>query len=148
MTDRKYVAKIVKKRFEEIREELTRDTPDRINAMMAPEMVEFDVEKMTSRIRFEKHEWEKNQRGELHGGAISAMFDVSMGMSICAFDGGDVTTADISVSFIRPFTGESFLMDVEIAHPGRSLVRVRAKAFDEESGKLLASATGNFVRLR
>ena len=80
------------------------------------------------------------------GGAAAAMFDTSMGMTVLAFmDCQQAATTDLSVSYIRPFTGNSFIFRTELLHPGKSLVRIRAIAEDETSGKTLASATANFV---
>ena len=63
-------------------------------------------------------------------------------------DSEGVSTADLSVSFIRPFLGDSYIVKTEIIHLGRSLVRVRATAYDEGNGKALASATSNFVHVK
>lgn len=77
------------------------------------------------------------------------MFDTAMGITVLAYtDSTEISTADLSVSFIRPFLGESFIFRSEIIHPGRSLVRVRGIAYDEGSGKTLASAAANFVHLK
>ena len=125
---------------------MSEDHPGRLNAMLEPEIYGCDVQKGTSQIRFENKEWEKNQRGELHGGAIASMMDTAMGMTVAAFsEDREVSTAELNVSFIRPFLGNAYLIESEILHSGRTLIRVRAKAYDQDSGKCLASATGNFI---
>jgi len=125
---------------------ITDSSSQRLNAMLAPEFCGCDETDRSAVFRFRLQEWEKNQRGELHGGAAASMFDTAMGMTVLAFLGcSQAATADMSVSYIKPFTGGAFLFRTEILHPGRSLVRVRATAEDEETGKLLASATANFV---
>ena len=116
-----------------------------MNTLLDPQPVGCSADGTECRIRFVKKDWEKNQREQVHGGAVSGMMDTAMGMSIMAASGRNVTTAELAVSFIRPFTGESFLIDTEILNLGRSLVRIRARAFDESAGKLLASATANFA---
>ena len=127
-------------------EQINSSRGGRLNAMLAPEFCGCDEESRSAVFRFRTQEWEKNQRGEIHGGATASMFDTSMGMSVLAFLGcSQAATTDLTVSYIRPFTGESFLFRTEILHPGRSLVRIRATAEDEATGKLLASATANFV---
>ncbi len=138
----------MKDKFQKIMNNITKNAEHRMNAMLAPKVCGYDEGKMTSAIRFEKKEWEQNQRGELHGGAVAAMFDTAMGMSVAAFSEGDVTTADLAVSYIRPFRGEAFRIESEVIHLGRTLVRVSAKAYDEATEKCLASATSNFVRLK
>lgn len=139
----------VEKKLELIAREIMETESDGMNALLAPEPCGCDTEKMTADIRFTAQNWEKNHRGEIHGGAIASMFDTSMGMTVLAYSQYDqVSTADINVSFIRPFLGRSYIFKSEIVHLGRTLVRVRAKAVDEDTGKCLASGSANFVPLR
>ena len=119
-----------------------------LSGMLEPEVVSCDFEKCASLIRYRKKDWEKNHRGEMHGGAAATMFDVAMGMTSSAFSGGEnVTTTDLHVSFIRPFFGDSFDIAVEVLHLGRSLIRVRAIARDTETGKEIASAIANYAHM-
>lgn len=118
-----------------------------LNGLVAPEFMEADTTGFVTKIRYKSKEWEKNQRGELHGGIVTTMFDIAMGMTSMAVTGKNVATAEITVSFIRPFTGNTYIFESEILHPGRNLVRVRGKAFSEETEKLLASATSDYVLL-
>ena len=133
-------------KMEMIAAEVQDNEAARMNAMLAPQPYDYDVENQTAIIRYEAQEWEKNHRGEVHGGAVAAMFDTAMGMTILAFSDHDhVATADLDVSFIRPFIGDGFLFEINVIRMGRSMARVRALAKDETTGKLLASATSNFV---
>lgn len=138
----------VEKEIKQAMEILTGDNSQGMNVLLAPEPCKFDIENLKSTIRFRAKDWQKNQRGEIHGGIITAMFDTAMGMSIMGFAHSDVATSDINVSFIRPFIGESYLFDIEVIHMGRTLVRIRGTAYDEETEKCLASATANFVHVK
>lgn len=139
----------VRERMKGITEEIRNNKSVNMNSLMAPEPCGYDEDRMAAEIRFKRKDWERNERGEIHGGAISAMFDTAMGMTVLAYSESEsISTADLSVSFIRPFLGDSYMFKTEIVHLGRSLVRVRAVAYDEESGKTLASATSNFVHLK
>ena len=139
----------LEERFTFIIKNITEGNENRLNALLCPEPFSWDAEKSTAKIRFKGKEWEKNQRGELHGGAIASMFDTAMGMSVLAFSGAkEVSTADLNISYIRPFLGESYVIDVDVVHLGSKLVRTMAKAYDEQTKKCLASATGNFVFLK
>lgn len=139
----------IEKRLNAVGDEIKNNRKENMNTLLAPEPVGFDRERMSAEIRFVKSQWETNERGEVHGGAIAAMFDTSMGMTVLAYsDSEHISTADLSVSFIRPFMGDSFIFAAEIVHLGRTLVRARAVARDEASGKTLASASANFVHLR
>lgn len=138
--------KEVMDKIKKIAEEIQDSEPGRVNDMLDPEPLSCDPETQTAKIRFEAKDWECNHRGELHGGAVASMFDVSMGMTVLAFtDHYSVATADLSVSYIRPFTGKSFVIEVNVIRAGRSMARMRAVATDEATGKVLASATSNFV---
>lgn len=138
----------IEARINAISEEIKNNRKENMNSLLAPEPRDFDEKRMTAEVGFRRYGWETNERGEIHGGAISAMFDTAMGMTVLAFsDSENISTADLNVSFIRPFLGESYLFKTEIVHPGRNIVRVRAIAYDEKSGKPLASATANFVHL-
>ncbi len=129
-----------------IAEEVQDSEPGRMNSLLSPKPISCDPNTETSRIRYEAQDWERNHRGELHGGAVAAMFDTSMGMSLLAFtDHHSVATSDLNVSYIRPFMGESFIFEVNVIRAGRNMARLRAIAVDEDTGKILASATANFV---
>ena len=116
-----------------------------LSNMLEPEYVSCDPEKKQTRIRYRRFKWEENGRGEVHGGVISAMMDTSMGVTAMAFLDKDVSTADMSISFIRPFAGRRFVIDSEVIHMGRRIIRLSARAYDEDTGKLLASGTTNFM---
>ena len=141
----KFRSKEVEERFEDIVNGIISEETGNMNGLLNPQTVGCSKDGMRSRIRFIKQDWQKNQRQQVHGGAVSGMMDTAMGMSIMAASGRNVTTAELNVSFIRPFMGESFLIDTETLNLGRNLIRICARAFDEENGKLLASATANFA---
>ena len=141
-----YSQKEIENKLRDIAEGIDRANSDGMNALLAPEPCGAEVERMSAKIRFKAQDWEKNQRGEMHGGAISAMFDTAMGMTVLTYsDYKEISTADLNVSFIRPFKGASYIFDTEIINLGTALVRIRAVAYDEETKKCLASATANFV---
>ncbi len=141
----KFESREIEERFIKITGDISEDKTENMNTLLDPQPVGCSAEGTECRIRFVKRDWEKNQRGQVHGGAVSGMMDTAMGMSIMAASGRNVTTTELAVSFIRPFTGESFLIDTEILNLGRSMARIRARAFDEDTGKLLASASANFT---
>ena len=51
------------------------------------------------------------------------------------------------MSFIRPFFGETFDIEVEVLHLGKKLIQVRAIARDTETGKEIASAIANYAHM-
>ena len=119
--------------------------PGNMNSLLHPRLMKYNDDEQTSTIRYEISEWELNQRGQVHGGAVSAMFDVSMGISVSVFSNRDVTTAEMSISYIRPFVGEAFDFKTEVLYLGKKLARVECKAYCCENGKLTASAYATFA---
>jgi uncharacterized protein (TIGR00369 family) len=118
-----------------------------LNDMIDPQFVECDPERMTCKVRYKKFKWEDNGRGEVHGGVISAMMDTTMGINAIALTDGSVSTADMTISFLRPFRGKSFIVESEAVQVGSRVIRLMAKAYDEESGKCLAMSTGSFMHV-
>ncbi len=134
------------KRFEEILNYIKHPSERRLNNMLDPFVLGFREDEQTSEILFCTQEWEKNQREEIHGGAISAMFDTAMGITAAAFQGaGSVSTADLQVSFIRPFLSGAFVFSTQITSMGKTLIRTTCIAREKQSGKIVATASGTFV---
>ena len=121
----KFRSKEVEERFQELISGVVNEEFENMNTALDPQPVGCSKDGTECRIRFIKKDWERNQRMQVHGGAVSGMMDTAMGMSIMAKSGRPVTTAELNVSFIRPFLGESFLIDTEILYMGRNLIRTR-----------------------
>ncbi|MBQ0078767.1 MAG: PaaI family thioesterase [Eubacterium sp.] len=135
----------IKKSFEDIANWIREGNPNNMNAALDPEFVSHDDQEMTSVTRYKVQEWELNQRNQVHGGAVTAMFDTAMGSTVAAYSGRNVTTAEMSTSFVRPFFGEEFDFVSKVINIGRSLSRVECKAYNVESGKLVATAHATFA---
>jgi len=118
-----------------------------LNDMIDPQFVDCDPENMSCRVRYKKFKWEDNGRGEVHGGVISAMMDTTMGINAIALTTDSVSTADMTISFLRPFTGKSFIVESEAVQVGSRVIRLMAKAYDEDTGKCLAMSTGSFMHV-
>ena len=118
-----------------------------LNDMIDPQFVDCDPEKKSCRVRYKKFKWEDNGRGEVHGGVISAMMDTTMGINAIALTTDSVSTADMTISFLRPFTGKSFIVESEAVQVGSRIIRLMAKAYDEDTGKCLAMSTGSFMHV-
>ena len=118
-----------------------------LNDMIDPQFVDCDPDKMSCRGRYKKFKWEDNGRGEVHGGVISAMMDTTMGINAIALTSKSVSTSDMTISFLRPFTGKSFIVESEAVQVGSRVIRCMAKAYDEETGKCLAMSTGSFMHV-
>ena len=108
---------------------------------------DFDEQRIS--YRFPTQPWQKNERGDIHGGIISSMFDSAIGTTaIFAAGWREATTIDLDVSFLRPLDGDSHaIIHTYIIKNGRSIIRLRGEMICEESGKLVAAATGNWFPL-
>lgn len=136
---------IITKQLKEFVDKIASLDENRMSAMLSPEVVLCDEEQRETQILFKMKDWEKNQRDEIHGGAIAAMFDTAMGSTAAVFDRtGEVTTVDLHVSYIRPFVEETYLFVSEVIHPGRTLSRVEGKAVACKTGKVAATCTATF----
>ncbi len=118
-----------------------------LNDMIDPQYVDCDPEKMTCRVRYKKFKWEDNGRGEVHGGVISAIMDTTMGINAIALTDGSVSTSDMTISFLKPFRGKSFIVESEAVQVGSRVIRLIAKAYDEDTGSCLAVSTGSFMHV-
>ena len=58
-----------------------------------------------------------------------------------------VSTSDMTISFLRPFRGKSFIVESEAVQVGSRVIRLIAKAYDEDTGKCLAVSTGSFMHV-
>ena len=59
-----------------------------------------------------------------------------------------VTTAELHVSFIKPFCSEAFVFSSQIMSMGNTLIRTAGIAREKDSKKIVATATGTFVPLK
>ena len=69
---------------------------------MRAHLVDCDYEGQTVTYAFPTQDWQINEKGGIHGGAIAGMFDTAFGV-VANFTAGEneATTVDMSVSFLR-----------------------------------------------
>ena len=116
------------KRFEEILQHVKHPSELRLNNMLDPFVLGYQEDDQS------------------HGGAIASMFDTAMGVTAAAYQGtGSVSTADLQVSFIRPFLSGAFIFSTQITSLGKTLIRTTCVAREKQSGKIVATASGTFV---
>lgn len=87
-----------------------------------------------------------NPSGNLHGGAIATLIDVSAGtaaaMGSTAFEPGinTLVTADMHVRYLGRARGDAIRAESRVVRAGRQLTVVECQVLDSEHGKLIASA--------
>ena len=118
--------------------------PGTINAGMAPRLVDCDPDEGWVELKYTVADWMKNLRGSVHGGAVSAMFDNSMGaLAWCVTGGTPCPTITLQTSFVRPLTvGTVVHTRARLVSGGHTLTYTEAHMWMEGAeDRTLATAT-------
>jgi len=84
--------------------------------------------------------------GIVSGQALAALADTSMVLAAIAHTGEfkPFATTDLHTQFLRPGVGTAILCRAEVVRAGRALVFARADMKEEDSGKIVSTATATF----
>ncbi len=138
-----------KELFEFTIEKICSTNDERINAMLCPKLVDVDDNNKKATISFPVKDWQKNQRGECHGGMVATMFDTAMGTSAKVFsEHPNTATAELSITYIRPFLEDEYHFVIEAVNMGKNLLRLSGKAVSPITNKTMATAHATFVKLK
>jgi uncharacterized protein (TIGR00369 family) len=86
-----------------------------------------------------------NPAGMLHGGAIAAIIDDLIGMTIIVMTGAYHVSINLSVDFLSSAReGETVICTTRIVRRGRQVIHAEA-ALTNSDGKLIARATTNLL---
>lgn len=119
--------------------------PERLNAQLGLKLHDCSRSERWASYRFKRKECWRNPYGGVHGGIICSMIDASMGMTCAAFTNSYVSTADLSVSYLKPMMNEDYIVKVELTQIGNRMIRCMAKVTDAESGQLCATGMSSFI---
>lgn len=118
----------------------------RPNGMIKPSLVSCDAERKSIVYEYPILDWELNFKDVLHGGIMSLMFDMSMGVLANYYSPGFAPTANISVNFFKPAPkGDSLLITTKITSSGKRLINVHAEAFLKSSEVMVSNAFATFA---
>ena len=104
---------------------------------------EYSEGKATCSISLRDHHF--NNGGRVHGGVLSSLADTAAGAAVRSVrpEGKLSATTDLSISFIRPPTGDSLVALAEVIHAGRKLFRCEIAIYCEN--KLVAKTNATFM---
>jgi uncharacterized protein (TIGR00369 family) len=92
-------------------------------------------------------EWQQGWPGVLHGGIVTALLDETIGRVAFLYDRW-VQTAKIQVRFVKPAPlGKTLRATGELVRDARRLMEMRGSLVEVETGEVLATAEGTFMRV-
>ena len=92
----------------------------------------FDVE-----IR----EFQKQQRGFVHGGILSALIDHCGGTAAASTLGPDeyVLTSDMNISYLRPALPPKIILEGQVIKRGKTLIVSEVKVYNSDASRTLCT---------
>ena len=84
--------------------------------------------------------------GIVSGQALAALADTAMVFAAIAHTGDakSFATTDLHTRFLRPGVGTAILCRAEVVRAGRALIFARSEMTEEDSARLIATATATF----
>lgn len=84
--------------------------------------------------------------GMVSGQALAALADTAMVFAAIAHTGTfkPFATTDLHTRFLRPGVGSAILCRAEVVRAGKALVFARAEMTEQDSGKIVSTATATF----
>lgn len=125
--------------------EKSKRQPNRIIAMLDLQLRDCCSDESYVEYIFIPKDWCLNQYDGVHGGIISSIFDTGLGLGAAALAGKYISTTDLQVSYLRAMDGNKYVVRAEYTQVGRRMIRSIGKIYDEETGKLCATASVSFI---
>lgn len=107
-----------------------------------------DVAPGTATLGFDIRDDLKQNNGVVHGGAIASLIDTATAFAIISQLPPDekATTADLTISYLRPLRGGRAHANARVIRAGRRLLVVSAELVDD-AGKLIATALTTYIKI-
>lgn len=116
--------------------------------MMKMEAIKCSAEERSMQLRFPIQDWQLNPSGNIHGGMIATILDMSMGILCHTLAGMRATpTVNLNVQYLNPGKrGDHLLVEVQADKLGRTMIYVTGRAVAESTGKIVAVLSGTCIR--
>lgn len=118
-----------------------------LNDSLDPEYVSCSWERQMLTFRFHIKPWMLNTGGNVHGGMIAAVCDLTMGILVRYIKGAaSCVTVHLGMEYMRgiPSTGD-IIVEATAEKTGRNLYFMTAKVYRSDDGKPAASASAEFM---
>ena len=121
--------------------------PDHLYNKMGVELYSCSYAKQTVTLRFPVQRWELNHMCTVHGRIIAPAIDTACGMIVRSVTGKTVIpTINLNLNYLSPaMAGDALLVTAQADRAGRRICNVHALCKSEKEGKLIATATANFM---
>ena len=118
-----------------------------MNDMLAPQFESCSWEDRKLVFRYRVQSWMQNPVGNMHGGAIAAACDLTMGVLARYIKGSSASvTVHLAVEYVRGIPGDDELVvEAQAEKNGKTMHFMTAKAYRVSDGELAAFSTGEFM---
>ena len=121
---------------------------DHLYTRMQVEFYSCSYEKKSVTLRFPIQRWELNHMSTVHGGIIASAIDTACGTAVRSVSGKTVQTPTINlnINYLSPgLPQDALLVTASVDRAGRHVCNVHVACRSEKTGKLIATATANFM---
>jgi uncharacterized protein (TIGR00369 family) len=107
-----------------------------------------DIKAGAATLALDVREELKQNHGVVHGGVVASLIDSAAAFAVISVLPPDerATTADLTISYLRPLTKGRARCTARVVRAGRRLIVVSAELSDE-AGKLTATALTTYIKI-
>lgn len=100
-------------------------------------------------VKLQAEERHLNPNGTVHGGVVFTLVDISMAEALRTITEEDerLVTVEIKVNFMEPGNPGTLAATAQVRKGGKRMTVVEAEVSQEESGEIVALATGTYTRI-
>ncbi len=148
MFDKEFMLSSIKNVLKVVRKNTTG-----LNYFLNPQLNSIDEKNREIILEFELKDWYMNTVGNLHGGMMASICDVSMGVlaqHICYNTGGLFSpTTSLNMTYLNVIKREDNIkVKVKLMSEGKSLLNLRAEIYVNDNEKPATLANGTYKVLK